>query len=126
MYEDFSDILDEFSIPLLVTLPDSEHPAGHTEHGAWVPDVVPPTEVNEPLTPPSKTASYSAQEQFNEGGQTLSYDALWYSKLDVPNGTTVRINKDHGRTFTVSNRQDYSDYSNVTVYELKGASNHVR
>ncbi|MFC6202577.1 hypothetical protein ACFP1L_11955 [Lactiplantibacillus nangangensis] len=123
MNEDFSDMLAEFGIPLIVTLPDSDHPAGHIEHGTWVPDIVPPTEVIEPLIVPSSSALQSEQVHYGEGGQTTSYDALWYSEFDVPNGTTVQ-NKRNNHVFKVNYQRDYSDYSDVHCYEMRGVNNH--
>lgn len=124
MYEDFSDMLLDFGIPLLVYRP-ADGKAGHLEHGTWVSDPAPePISVTEPLIVPSSSALQSDQIQYNTGGTTHQYDALWYSELAVTKGTKVKIDKDGGRTFHVNYERDYSDYSDVHCYELRGASNH--
>lgn len=83
MYEEFADMLVEFGIPILVYLP-ADGEGGHLEHGTWVKDPEsPPVEVSEPLVVPSKTSLYSMEVQHNAGGETQSYDAVWYSTMEV-------------------------------------------
>ena len=123
MYEEFADMLVEFGIPLLVYLPANGE-GGHLEHGTWVKDSeTPPVEVSEPLVVPSKTSLYSMEVQHNAGGETQSYDAVWYSTMEAPKGTVVE-NKRTGRKYVVDHEQDYTDYSDVHEYDLKGVSNH--
>jgi len=119
----FADMLSEYGIPLVVYAPPTDENAGHIEHGTWVKDDLEPVEVSEPLVVPSESTRYSMATQFGDGGQTQSFDAVWYSVMTVPDGTTVE-NKRSGIKYTVLHCNDYSDYSDVRMYELKGASNH--
>ncbi len=123
---DFSDLLEEFAVPLevypLASNPTSEESGDKQLNGHWdeagkyhvdsTKDVE-PLKINEPFI---NDRTYLQELSYNTGGTLSDYDAVWYSSHSVPVHSRVIHN---GIIYTVENVSDYTDYSNVIQYELK-------
>lgn len=113
---DFSELIDEFGVPITYwpkTGEVSVNDKGKINHanaaGITVEEVFLATDSTATL--PIMLANLS-------GGQVEVYDARWISLVpDLETGTKVEHN---GVSYTISNITPYSDYTNVTIYELKG------
>lgn len=76
-------------------------------------------EVVEPFVPMGRISQYSAMLATRESGVVERYEAEWLSSGDYPLGTVVQ----HGeRRLVVRDKDDYTDYSNVTIYYLEAES----
>lgn len=56
----------------------------------------------------------------SEAGVIETADHVWYSLIEVPVGTRIYHN---GKEYEVVAIDDYSDYSDVIIYYLKGQTN---
>lgn len=82
-------------------------------------------DVHEPILPYNQGDMPSSSQQttrqvLTDAGTLETTDHVWYSTLVVPNGSRVYHN---GREYEVIACDDYSDYSNVHIYYLKGQTN---
>lgn len=66
---------------------------------------------------PYSTNSHLAM--FEPGGIQVNVDLLWFSTGVYPDNTVVEISSQGGQ-YKVMGSNNYTDYSDVLVYELKG------
>lgn len=120
---DFSDMIQEFGIPLVVHL-HSGNDNGHYEAGEWVPDKSTGTmAITEPLVPNGSAFDPSMVNSQQSGGQLVLYDMYWYSEQpNIPMNTVV-TDKNTGKDYKVANATPYTDYSTVTIYGMKRVEN---
>lgn len=96
---------------------------GHREHGQWVADNGTPLAVHEPIVPYGTTGQPQGSISYQAGGTGATYDAEWISEQkDIPLKTVVE-HVPSGRKYIVAHADAYTDYTNVTVYELKVYTN---
>ena len=108
-------VLDAFATKLTV-YPKAADGAGHRENGRWIADPDPePIEVEEPFLPLGRVSAYSLMLTTREVGDIQRYEAEWLSSGDYAIGTVV---VHHGKRLVVRNIDDYTDYSDVTIYYL--------
>lgn len=92
---------------------------GHREHGEWVADDGTPLSVHEPLVPYDSTSQPQQGLSYQAGGTSAIYDTEWVSEQkDIPLKTVVE-HVPSGRKYIVVHADMYTDYTNVTIYELK-------
>lgn len=77
---------------------------------------VEPEDRHEPVVPYS---SFSHMSMFSAGGTQENVDLLWFSTAQYPKNTIVNIPSQGGK-YKVMNNNNYLDYSDTLVYELKG------
>lgn len=92
---------------------------------AGIPQVLKPDDVepelrNDPILPYTST---SQLVQYLAGGNELQVDLLWISTGTYHKNTIVETPTQGGR-FKVVGIRNYQDYSNATIYELKGDDMH--
>ena len=94
---------------------------GHTgDDGIWVPaSEGEPITVNEPIIPMGVMSSYSTMHRLGEAGQSNEYSDEWLSAGKYEMGTVVILD---GVRLIVRNKDDYTNYSNLTVYYLDADS----
>lgn len=81
--------------------------------------------VHEPIMPYNQgdmpaNSQQTARQVLTDAGTVETSDHVWYSMLDVPNGARVYHK---GKEYELIACDDYSDYSNVHIYYLKGQTN---
>ena len=82
-------------------------------------------DVYEPIMPYNQgdmpaNSQQTSRQVLTDAGTLETSDHVWYSLLEVPNGSRVYHN---GKEYEVIACDDYSDYSNVHIYYLKGQTN---
>lgn len=80
-----------------------------------------PDERNEPVLPFSSSTSQLAT--LISGGTETQADLLWLSSGDYPINSVVEV-PSQGSKYRVMSRSNYTDYSNLIVYQLKGDDLH--
>lgn len=101
----------------LTVYPLRDKNAGHRENGRWIPDPEPaPITVTEPFLPMGRVSDYSEMRINRDTGDIERYSAEWLSPGDYAIGTAV-VN--HGTRYLVRNKDDYTDYSNLTIYYMQ-------
>lgn len=78
--------------------------------------------VYEPLLPYNQgdlpaSSGQTTRQVVSDLGVIETSDHVWYSLLDVPIGSRVYHN---GNQYEVMAKDDYTDYSDVCIYYLKG------
>lgn len=116
-YLDVASLLEQFGTELNV-YPASN--AGEWVDGHWIADEASePIKLYEPVIPLGRIGAYSSMLTLQDTGNREHYEAEWLSSGNYPMGTVVK----HGdTTLVVRNKDDYTDYSNVTVYYLSADS----
>lgn len=84
-----------------------------------------PISVHEPLLPYNQgdmpaSSAQTTRMVITDSGTIETADMVWYSLKDVSIGARVLH---HSKQYTVIAIEDYSDYSDVKVYYLKGQTN---
>lgn len=82
-------------------------------------------DVHEPILPYNQgdmpaSSQQNSRQVLTDAGTLETSDHVWYSLLVIKNGTRVYHN---GNQYEVIACDDYSDYSNVHIYYLKGQTN---
>lgn len=117
-YMDVTALLETFGTDLTV-YPKSD--AGKWVDGIWKPDASEDgIHVNEPFIPDTLVSSRSVSLIIQDIGKVDNYDAIWLSSGVYPTDTVI---DHHGKRYVVQTFNDLTDYSNVTIYYLKGESN---
>ena len=76
-----------------------------------------PIEVSEPFIPSSLSTRQPMSTAYQNSGLNETYDMTWYSKMVVDLKSVVEHN---GVPYSVEKATPFTDYSNVTQYELNG------
>lgn len=118
MYIDVSGMLSSYGTDITVYKPVQAELVGGFDFGPAFGD---PEDRHEPVLPANKAKSVLAS--FATGGQVEDYDFVWLSTGKYPMGTRVDA-KTQGQSCKVVGIANYTDYSNLYVYELKGDSQH--
>lgn len=117
-YLDVAALIDMFGTELTV-YPKSN--GGKWVEGQWTQsDLVDPITVNEAFFPLGQIGKYSTMLGLSETGNSEKYEYEWLSTGKYEMGTIVK----HGdTTLVVRNKDDYTDYSNATIYYLSATEN---
>lgn len=112
-YIDAQSMLDTFATDFQV-IPYIEGHYG--DDGIWIEATQgDPVTVHEPILPMGVMSSYSTMMFLGDAGQKHQYSAEWLSAGVYEMGTVVIHD---GVRLIVRNKDDYTDYSNLTVYYL--------
>lgn len=118
MYINVAGMLSSYGTDITVYKPAQAERVGGFDFGPSFGD---PEKRHEPVLPANTAKSILAS--FVTGGQVEDYDLVWLSTGQYPLGTKVEA-KTQGKTCKVVGIANYTDYSNLYVYELKGDSQH--
>ncbi|WP_155286045.1 hypothetical protein [Lacticaseibacillus zhaodongensis] len=115
-YIDATSMFETFATSLIV-YPKNTQKDGHYEDGRWIDDPEPaPKTVDEPFIPMGRVSDYSAMLMTRDTGDLQRYSAEWLSKGKYEMGTAVIV---HGVRYIVRDKDDYTSYSNLTIYYLQ-------
>lgn len=118
---DFLSLLESFGTPITVIVKKDE--GGKFVSGEWVKNTGDEVlELSEPFIPSSLATQLPIELNYRESGRFEDYEMIWYSSHVVPMKSIV---KHHGKTYSVENAVDYTDYSNVIQYGCKAVENFV-
>lgn len=114
-FVDMTSVLDTFAADIKV-ISDTSH--GEYIDGEWKEDTSIKEQVfHEPFVPNDLIGQYSMVNMLRNIGNVTQYNAIWLSKTpDFETGTIVQHNN---KNYKIINVQDFSDYSNVTMYYLQ-------
>lgn len=101
----------------------------HREHGQTVAnEPSEPVTLSEPIMPMAQgnspaASGHSSAAMFMVNGQLEQADLVWYSNVtDVPIDSIVTL---HDHRYKVVATDDWSDFSDVKIYYLKGLEGYV-
>lgn len=109
-YLDMADLIHSFGVDLKVYQKN-----GDWVNGRYIESIAEPATVSEVLVPLNRIGEYSQMFQLRDIGAIEQYQAMWLSLGDYSDGTIIEHGEDK---MIVMGRDDYSDYSNVTIYYL--------
>lgn len=112
-YIDATQLLATFGTKL--TVYPATKDGGEWADGQWVPDEPEAVEVTEPFVPQGRIGQYSTMLALRDTGKVERYTAEWLSAGSYEMGTVV---EHQGKRLVVADKDDYTDYSNLTVYYL--------
>lgn len=119
-YLDMAALIKQFGVPITVYPALPKDAQGEYVDAKWVPAKQPdPVQVSEVIVPLGRIGSYSQMFQLKDLGQDEHYEAEWLSLATYEMGTVIEHD---GHRMVVRNKDDYSDYSNVTIYYLDADS----
>lgn len=112
---DFSDLLDEFSLPIQVIMPNSGVQGTYSSStGEWVPPDSP-----DPINTAGAVIPYSSNEIYQSGGRLTKSDRQLLINMDIPLKSIVISS---GQKYSVEQVIPYMDYAGFNQYELKWVS----
>lgn len=118
MYIDVSGMLSSYGTDITIYKPATAERVGGFTFGSGYGD---PESRHEPVLPANTAKSILAA--YVSGGQVEDYDFVWLSTGNYPMGTKVDAKK-QGQSCKVVGIANYTDYSDLYIYELKGDSQH--
>lgn len=128
-YMDVTSMLDDYGVDIEVWKSDKPHTGKKELVGGFylsdeqstLPDEKTAEKRHEPVVPVNQLTSQMMQ--ILTGGSQTNADLMWLSSGVYPVNTMVKV-PTQGGYFRVTNFSNYQDYSNLTIYELKGDDEH--
>ncbi|MEK3645825.1 hypothetical protein [Aeribacillus sp. FSL M8-0235] len=113
---DFSDLIEEYSLPIQIILPANPDDKGHYDEntGEWVS----PTAA-EPISTNAVVIPFSSNEIYQSGGRLSSADRQLITTMDIPIKSIVVSD---GHKYSVERELPYKAYAGFNLYELKWVS----
>ena len=115
---DFTELLNTFGVPIKIY--PKKMLEGRFVGTEWKTESIAnmsPVEVSEPFIPSSLSTRQPVATAYQDSGKNETYDMVWYSKLVIDLKSIVEHN---GLLYSVEKATPFTDYSNVTQYELNG------
>ena len=128
-YMDVTSMLDDYGVDIEVWKSDKPHTGEKKLVGGFLMSDDQSTLIDgktaakrhEPVAPVNQLTSQMMQ--ILTGGSQTNADLMWLSSGVYPVNTVVKV-PTQGGYFRVTNFSNYQDYSNLTIYELKGDDEH--
>lgn len=128
-YMDVTSMLDDYGVDIEVWKSDKPHTGEKKLVGGFLMSDDQSTLIDgktaekrhEPVVPVNQLTSQMMQ--ILTGGSQTNADLMWLSSGVYPVNTVVKV-PTQGGYFRVTNFSNYQDYSNLTIYELKGDDEH--
>ncbi|KZM54913.1 hypothetical protein A3Q35_13215 [Aeribacillus pallidus] len=113
---DFSDLIEEYSLPIQIILPADPTDKGHYDEdtGEWV-----QPNPSEPIDTKGVVIPFSSNELYQSGGRLSSADRQLITTMDIPIKSIVVSD---GHKYSVERELPYKAYAGFNLYELKWVS----